>query len=286
MVRRAIVTAVVLGVVVILAFSLRDALAPVTPVACTTAANNLSVVLTPEQTANAATIAGVAVRRGLPPRAATIAIATAMQESKLVNLAYGDLDSLGLFQQRPSQGWGTKAEVLDPVHSANAFYDALVKIKGYGSMSITAVAQKVQHSGYPQAYAQHEPQARALASALTGYSPAALSCALDPGHRPAGSAGPGRLRQAMAREQPPLRSTPLAGRAGTRVRTSAGASAWAFAQWAVARSDQLGVARVYVDGQVWSRARRDQSWTAASGAGAPAKGSGEVVVLFTDTTPA
>ncbi len=284
--RRAIVTAVVLGVVITLAFSLRDALAPVTPVACTTTANNLSVVLSPEQTANAATIAGVAVRRGLPPRAATIAIATAMQESKLVNLAYGDLDSLGLFQQRPSQGWGTRAQVLDPVHSANAFYDALVKIKGYGSMSITAVAQQVQHSGYPQAYAQHEPQARALASALTGYSPAALTCALDPSHRPAGSAGPGRLSEAMVRDQPPHPATALAGRAGVRVRTGAGAPAWAFAQWSVARADQLGVARVYVDGQVWSRAGRDQGWTPAAGPGVPAKGSGEVVVLFTDTTPA
>lgn len=284
--RRTVVAAVVLAVVVTLTFSLRDALAPVTPVGCTTTANNLSVVLTPEQTGNAATIAGVAVRRGLPPRAATIAIATAMQESKLVNLEYGDLDSLGLFQQRPSQGWGSKAQVLDPVHSANAFYDALVKIKGYGSMSITDVAQKVQHSGFPQAYAQHEPQARALASALTGYSPAALSCALDPSHRPAGSAGLGRLNQAIAREQPPLRVTALAGRAGTRVRTGPGVPAWAFAQWAVARSDQLGAARVYVDGQVWSRDRRDQNWTAAAGAGVPAKGSGEVVVLFTDTNPA
>src|SRR3954468_18236309 len=146
---------------------------------CTATALGNSTELDPEQAGNAAIIASVAVRRGLPGRAATIGIATAMQESKLVNLPGGDRDSIGLFQQRPSQGWGTPAQVRDPVYASNAFYDVLVKIEGYEDLPITKAAQKVQRSAFPAAYADHEPQARIWASTLTGYSPAALSCVLD-----------------------------------------------------------------------------------------------------------
>ena len=116
----------------------------------------------------------------LPARAATIGIATAMQESKLRNIDYGDRDSLGLFQQRPSQGWGTPKQIQDPVYASNAFFDVLVKIDGYQNLPITAVAQKVQTSAFPSAYADHEPQARILASALAGHSSAALNCVLSP----------------------------------------------------------------------------------------------------------
>ena len=135
------------------------------------------VDLSTEQAENAALIAAVAVQRGLPARAASIALATAYQESKLRNLDHGDRDSLGLFQQRPSQGWGTPEQILDPYYATNAFYDALVKVDGYETMRITEAAQEVQRSGFPEAYADHEADARALASALTGYSPAARSAA-------------------------------------------------------------------------------------------------------------
>ena len=90
--------------------------------------------LATDQAANAALISAIAVRRGLPARAASIALATSMQESKLRNVGHGDQagpDSRGLFQQRPSQGWGTEAQVLDPYHATNAFYDALEKVPGY-----------------------------------------------------------------------------------------------------------------------------------------------------------
>ncbi len=278
--RRALVVvalAVVLALVVALVVIVRTLSTPDTPVACQASVGGVTVSLTPEQMGNAGTIAGIAVRRGLPARAATIAIATAMQESKLVNVAYGDRDSLGLFQQRPSQGWGTTAQVRDPVHATNAFYDALVKVRDYRSRPITEVAQRVQRSGFPEAYAQHEAESRVLASALTGNSPAALTCVLDPG----GAGSVTRLRTALADEQPSAASTPLT--AGLRL---GAAQPWALAQWAVARSAQLGVARVYVDGRVWSRAQRDRGWTAAAGSGVPARGGREVVVLFTDTTPA
>src|SRR5690242_8901728 len=142
--RRLALLAVLVALGVAAVFGLRGLLAPVPSIGCTAVADGRTVEVTTEQMANAATITAVAVRRRLPARAATIAVATAMQESKLVNLDYGDRDSLGLFQQRPSQGWGTPEQVRDPVHATNAFYDALVKVQGYRTMQITEVAQRVQ----------------------------------------------------------------------------------------------------------------------------------------------
>src|SRR3954452_81715 len=146
------------------------------PESCQARVGGVVVDLSTEQAENATTIVAVAVRRGLPARAASIALATAYQESKLRNLDHGDRDSLGLFQQRPSQGWGTAAQIRDPYHAVNAFYDALVKVDGYETMKITEAAQRVQRSAFPDAYADHEADGRALASALTGYSPARFSC--------------------------------------------------------------------------------------------------------------
>ena len=137
------------------------------------------MLLTLEQAEHAGLITAIAVSRGLPARAASIALATAYQESGLRNLDRGDRDSLGLFQQRPSQGWGSAEQVRDPVYSTNAFYDALVEIEGYQSMEITVAAQAVQRSAFPSAYADHEKDARTIASALTGYSRQAFSCRLD-----------------------------------------------------------------------------------------------------------
>ena len=163
---------------------------------CVATALGQTTELDPEQAGNAATIAAVAVHRGLPGRAATIGIATAMQESKLRNLDYGDRDSRGLFQQRPSQGWGTVEQIMDPVYASNAFYDVLVKIEGYQNLPITTAAQQVQRSAFPSAYGDHEPAARILASALSGYSTASLSCVLDsplrPGRPDAGRERPDR----------------------------------------------------------------------------------------------
>lgn len=279
-----VIALVALLVLLGLGLGVRRALTPAVAVACSATVGGATVVLTPAQMGNAATIAGIAVRRGLPARAATIAIATAMQESKLSNLAYGDRDSLGLFQQRPSQGWGTRSQVLDPVYAANAFYDVLVKVAGYRSLPITTAAQRVQRSAYPQAYAQHETQARVLASALSGNSPAALTCALDGSQAPAGATGLPGLDAALATEQPRAASR-SAGPAGLRLEAASPAQAWASAHWAVGRSDQLGVARVYAGGQVWVRAQRDRGWASATGPGVPATGSREVVVLLSDIPP-
>ncbi|SNS52784.1 hypothetical protein SAMN04488107_2877 [Geodermatophilus saharensis] len=158
--------AMVLGIAMVLALAWRadGSQDPVPTGLCTVPST--SVTLSAEQWANARTIADVARERGLPERATVIALATAMQESTLRNLDHGDRDSLGLFQQRPSQGWGTPAQVQDPVYAAGEFYDGLVQVPGWETMRLTDAAQWVQRSGFPEAYQQHEDLAIALTAAL------------------------------------------------------------------------------------------------------------------------
>lgn len=209
--------------------------------------------LDPDQADNAALLAGTSLRRALPARAATIALATALQESKLRNITHGDRDSLGLFQQRPSQGWGTAEQVLDPVYATNAFYDALVQVDGYQDLEITQAAQAVQRSAFPDAYAQHETRARAWASALHGYASAAVTCTLPD------AAAPGDPQAVLARldrdlglpgavEGPTVTVDPAAVPGQDPARTG-----WAVAQWAVATASTLDVVEVRHAGQVWSR---------------------------------
>jgi hypothetical protein len=150
---------------------------PPVPGRCTVA--GLSTTLTSEQVANAATIAKVGRDRGLPERAIVIALATAQQESRLRNLNYGDRDSLGLFQQRPSSGWGTPEQVQDPVYAAGTFYDHLVAIPGWDTGRLTDVSQSVQLSGFPEAYQQWEDMAQKLAAAQISTQPGQISCTPD-----------------------------------------------------------------------------------------------------------
>lgn len=119
-----------------------------------------------EQVANAATIAEVGLALDMPERAVVVALAAAMQESGLRNLDYGDRDSLGLFQQRPSQGWGTEEQVQDPEHAARSFYRTLQKIDGWQDMRVTDAAQRVQISAFPEAYQKWAGDAELLAAAL------------------------------------------------------------------------------------------------------------------------
>jgi hypothetical protein len=135
-----------------------------------------AVTLTGEQAANAAIIAEVGRARGLSERAVVIALATARQESGLRNLDHGDRDSLGLFQQRPSQGWGTPAQVQDPVYAAGIFYDRLVQVPGWETGRLTEIAQTVQRSGFPEAYQKHEAMAAELAAALKADPDGKLDC--------------------------------------------------------------------------------------------------------------
>ncbi|MGW3009621.1 C40 family peptidase [Streptomyces sp. NPDC001219] len=120
-----------------------------------------------EQVPNAQTIVATGLSLDVPVKGQIIALATAMQESRLRNLNYGDRDSLGLFQQRPSQEvWGTAQQIRDPVHASERFYKALLKIDGWQQMKVTQAAQAVQKSGKPDAYAQWEDLATALQKAI------------------------------------------------------------------------------------------------------------------------
>lgn len=235
-----------------------------TPEMCTVEIGDQSTTLAPEQAENAATIAAVGVRRGLPQRAVTIALATALQESKLRNLDHGDRDSLGLFQQRPSQGWGTPAQLRDPVYATEAFYDHLVRVRDYRDLPLTVVAQKVQRSGFPDAYARHEERATLLSTAFTGREPAAVTCSLDD---PEARSSTADIRAALEAQ---LGVSPAA--SGDRV-TGVVASpqlAWATASWAVAHADSTGITEVTVADRTWSRGHtaRATRWVTGPDTGA------------------
>ncbi len=222
---------------------------------CRATALGKNVTFTPEQSANAATITAIALKRGLPARAATIANATAIQESKLRNIRFGDRDSIGLFQQRPSQGWGTVAQILDPVYATNAFYDALIKIDGYQAMEITKVAQAVQRSGAPEAYADHEQEGRVLASTLAGHSPGGIGCRLDAATASTPAAA------LAARLTAELGVTATVQGADVRVTGGNAQEAWAAGSWAVAHAEADGITSITVGDRTWSRTRGDEAWS-------------------------
>lgn len=256
------------------------------PDGCVAEVDGETVELTSTQARNAATIAAVAVRRDLPARAVSIALATAFQESKLRNLDHGDRDSLGLFQQRPSQGWGTPEQIMDPVYAAGAFYDGLVEVDGYEDMRITEAAQAVQRSGFPEAYEQHAPGARILASALTGWSPGTFTCVAGEPDATAQAPGPSGLTPAAEQVRERLEGAygdlPLGGfdpggvttghmegsahydgraidvfvRPVTEANRRRG---WAMAQFLVAHAADLGVQHVIFDAKIWSSGRRSES---------------------------
>lgn len=243
---------VVTGIGVVLA---RDDVLGLLRPRCQATALEDSVTFSPEQMHHAATITAIAMKRGLPARAATVALATSIQESKLRNITYGDRDSLGLFQQRPSQGWGTEDEILDPVHATNAFYDQLVKVDGYQDMEITQVAQLVQRSAFPEAYADHEREARIIASTLTGYSPGGLGCRLDPTK---GATDRKALVTALREE---LGVSAERTNGTLVVRAPDERHAWGIGAWAVAQAEAHQLTSVTVGDRQWTRTRRSSGWS-------------------------
>ncbi len=136
--------------------------------------------LTAAQRTHARTIYTVGVQLAVPHRGAVIAIAVALQESSLTNHTTAtDHDSLGLFQQRPSQGWGSPAQLVDPVYASTQFYKRLLGVGGWEQLPLTDAAQAVQRSAYPSAYAKWEPLATALANdaaSTTGLNAVTGSC--------------------------------------------------------------------------------------------------------------
>jgi hypothetical protein len=279
----------VLGVVAVAGVMVLRGVGPLPdPEGCTVEVGDVTVELSTEQAENAAIIAAVAVRRGLPARAVSIALATAYQESKIRNLDHGDRDSLGIFQQRPSMDWGTPRQLQNPYYATNAFYDALEKIDGYRQMRITEAAQAVQRSGFPEAYEDHAEDARALASALTGYSPGGrFSCVvradddlerqrlkpngLTPradavrknvrkafGDLPLGGFAPGGVREGHQEGSAHYdgRAVDIFVRPVSKANNRKG---WAIAQYLVAHADRLEIQHVIFDAKIWSSGVRSEA---------------------------
>ncbi|MEU2332980.1 heavy metal transporter [Streptomyces sp. NPDC006654] len=273
-----------------------------------------SYEFTPEQAVNAATIAAVGTGRGMPERAVAIALATSIQESGLRNIQHGDRDSVGLFQQRPSQGWGTKDQILDPAYAAGMFYAHLAKVPDYQSLPLTVAAQRVQRSGYPEAYAKHETDASLLAAALTGQAAATLTCDGRPAATvDAAATGPDAVRSALVRDfgrdaveeagaevggtsaksptpTPSVTATahgrtvtvPVPeGKKKDRSGRTEGERGWQLAHWAVANASALHIQRVSYAGREWAAGSTDSQWRSASsqGTGGAEKSAGAVRIV-------
>jgi hypothetical protein len=245
---------------------------------CQAGTGDNAIALDFGQAADAATIAGVTVRDHLPSRALTIAYATAWQESKLENLTYGDRDSVGIFQQRPSEGWGSTAELEDPAYATQAFLKALVKVSNYQTIPVYEAAQDVQQSAYGYAYQQYAQTGQLMAADYTAphgvtcwYSPAAQAAAqnvsptlnltdaateLDhvfgvPGEDGSVLTGVHRISSGSADE---ISATPAAG--------------WTVANWLVANASSYGITQVSYAGYRWTASLSETSWQADSGASA------------------
>jgi len=218
---------------------------------------DFDVPLTPDQAGLAATIAGVADRRAVPVRAVTIAYATALQESDLENLPYGDRDSVGVFQQRPSQGWGTRQQLLNPIYATTRFFKALTAIPGYLRLPIYQAAQEVQRSADGSAYSQYAPQGVVMATGFTGTAARSVWCWYG-----SGISGRGRLAAAD-------RNLIAAfGRLGVRhvgdpivaVRVPDRAAGWAVACWLVTHAASYRINTVRFAGYQWLASHGQKGW--------------------------
>jgi hypothetical protein len=211
----------------------------------------------------AATIAAVAQRRALPQRAVTIAYATALQESKLTNLRSGDLDSVGVFQQRPSEGWGSAQQLENPVYATSKFFEALTRVRDYRGLPVYKAAQAVQHSADGYAYNQYALVAARMSSAFTGHLPHAVWCWYP------GGAGRPRLAaagKALSRAFGSLHVAQFADPA-MAVRVPRPASGWAVAAWLVSHAGAYGIRHVSYQGYQWLTGHGTSGWTLVKGAG-------------------
>ncbi|MET8365975.1 hypothetical protein ABZU53_20690 [Micromonospora sp. NPDC005194] len=237
---------------------------------CTVQADG-RVALDVEQMANAATIAAIGAQRGMPERAVVIALATAYQESGLRNLADGDRDSVGLFQQRPSQGWGTSAQIRDSRYAANRFYAALKKVRGWEKMRVTDAAQRVQRSAFPEAYEKWADDSEVLSKALLGDVTGAVACTV--GRTPVmhGAAATAQLTRNLVLDWGVSSAGP-ASQTGLAVTADDQRDGWRYAHWLVSHAQDHGVKRVRFGDLEWTA--RNGTWGRVTGEQGPA---GQVV---------
>jgi hypothetical protein len=249
---------------------------------CTVEAHG-EVSLDTDQMANAATIAAVGVRLGMPDQAVVVALATALQESKLRNLPHlgggNDHDSIGLFQQRPSQGWGAPQQLAQPGYAAERFYLALREVDGWEEMRLTDAAQRVQRSAYPEAYQQWADDADVLATALLGHAPGAVTCTVPENPPTRGEPAVTALGEALTRDwgarvttdpgAAPAAAVRLAGAGaeagpGLTVAATDPRAGWRYAHWLVSHAAGHGVTRVQFADLVWTAAQGGWSATDAA----------------------
>ena len=239
-----------------------------------------AISLETDQAGIAATIAGVAARHKLPRQAVIIAYAAALQESQLENLPYGDRDSVGIFQQRPSQGWGTTREIENPVYATTRFFAALVDVHGYTKMPVADAAQDVQHSADGAAYGQWTAVAAQLAGYFTGSAPHGVSCWYQ---APANANLAGVVR-GLAQTFGPQGRRAIVGSVTTD-RSEEGkdgsvavvpgerGSAWTVAGWLVANAQTYGISEVRYSGYEWSAADGSMGWQRDTAKQDPPRGS-------------
>ncbi|MEH1100664.1 hypothetical protein [Micromonospora sp. CPCC 205561] len=222
---------------------------------CTVQADG-RVTLDADQMANAATIAAIGIQREMPERAVVVALATAYQESGLRNLAGGDRDSVGLFQQRPSQGWGTPEQIGDPRYAARRFYTALKKVRGWERMRVTDAAQRVQRSAFPEAYQKWADESEVLTRALVGHATGAVACTVgrDPAMR--GEAATSALNRGLSLDWGAATAAAAADLTGLTVPAADERRGWRYAHWLVSHAHDHGVKRVRFG---------DLEWTARNG---------------------
>ncbi|MFY1595758.1 hypothetical protein [Micromonospora sp. WMMD737] len=224
---------------------------------CTVQADG-RVALDPDQMANAATIAAIGIQRKMPERAVVVALATAYQESGLRNLAGGDRDSVGLFQQRPSQGWGTPEQIRDPRYAARKFYAGLKKVRGWEQMRVTDAAQKVQRSAFPEAYEKWADESEVLTRALLGHATGAVACTVgrDPAMR--GEAAATALTRGLSLDWGLAGASTAADLTGLTVPAADELRGWRYAHWLVSHAQDHGVKRVRFGDLEWTA--RDGTW--------------------------
>ena len=196
----------------------------------------------------------------LPERAAVLVLAGALQESKLENLSGGDRDSVGVLQQRPSQGWGNPpgnaASLQNVTEATKEFLDKLVKIPGWQTMDLADAVQAVQISADGSLYAQYEDEGQTLADALQGHKAAAITCTIN---KPTVVATTAAVI-AQLRAQLPVNPPTAVGNTIT-----VPGAAWQTAAWFVANADRLGVASVSYAGKTWTRSHQ---WRTSLASGA------------------
>ncbi len=245
---------------------------------CQAGTGNNAIPLDFGQAADAATIAGVAVREQLPTRALTIAYATAFQESKLENLTYGDRDSVGIFQQRPSEGWGTTAELEDPAYASRAFFGALVQVPSYTTIPVYEAAQAVQKSADGYAYQQYAQSGALLAADYTTM-PHAVTCWYSPATQAADDNVSPKLNLSGAVKglestfgQPghegAVTSITRARTGGSLTVAAPSGSGWTVANWLVTNASSYGITQVSYAGYQWTARLTETIWQSDSGAAA------------------